>query len=213
MRKKIIWFLTYILLLGVISFFLLYYMLHNNIDRVLVKERQEWLIQELQSTKPLPDKFYQTLEKYEPDFFKWNTWDYKLMHLIKNIPTPCQCNELYLPIILGARGMPDKWIPFNQKDVVIKIFIEQHFSQKDYFTYRMRNAEYGSDSLDNRIKGVESASNYFFQKSLEELNEKEIIGLYAIPHAPNRYNPFTNQENYEARVKAILKNEKSISFH
>lgn len=204
-KRKLLLFLLLPLVLVVGSYLILYYLFHNGIDRALKKEKQEWLVQEFKNTEPLPEKFYQTMEKYEPDFFEWNTWDYKLMSLVQHIPTSCPCNDLYLPIILGARGVPGQWIPFNQKDLVIKLFIEKHFSQRDCFTYRMRNTWYASDSLDNSIKGVASAAHYFFQKSLEELSEKEIIGLYVISYAPTRYNLFTNRENYEARVNAILK--------
>jgi len=204
MRKKYLKILFLILCLGVISYTLLFIFFHNSIDRVLKKERQELLIQELQNTKPLPEKVYRTMEKHIPNFFEWNTWNFKLVSLLYKPQVPCQCNELYLPIILGVTNdFPKKWIPLNQEDLVIKLFIEKKLSQKDCFSYHMRKTSFGQDSLENNIIGFETAANYFFSKELEKLTEEEIIGLYLIQKAPTRYNP--KSQAYRKAVGKILK--------
>lgn len=55
--------------------------------------------------------------------------------------------------------------------------------------------------------GVEMAANYYFDKSVSDLDLVECAFLAGINHAPNAYNPFENKDNEEKienRTKTVL---------
>ena len=57
------------------------------------------------------------------------------------------------------------------------------------------------------VYGVESASNYYFDKSADELSLAESAFLAGINHSPNYYNPFNgddNEEDIKTRTKTVL---------
>lgn len=162
----------------------------------------------IQNSKKLPQRFYVTMEKYNPDFFETGVWKSKMnrtFFAIRN--SVCQCNEIYLPFIPGNenRKFQQKWVPFNQHDAIIKMFIEDEFSQIDCFTFYMNNCEFGMET-----QGIEQAAKIYFNKLPNMLNEEEIIGLYVISKSPTRYNPKLNYKNYRNAVNTIMKREHKI---
>ena len=57
------------------------------------------------------------------------------------------------------------------------------------------------------VYGVESAANYYFDKSADELSLAESVFLAGINHSPNYYNPFDgddNEEDIKTRTKTVL---------
>ena len=57
------------------------------------------------------------------------------------------------------------------------------------------------------VYGVESAANYYFDKSADELSLAESAFLAGINHSPNYYNPFNgddNEEDIKTRTKTVL---------
>ena len=57
------------------------------------------------------------------------------------------------------------------------------------------------------VYGVESAANYYFDKSADELSLAESAFLAGINHSPNYYNPFDgddNEEDIKTRTKTVL---------
>ena len=88
---------------------------------------------------------------------------------------------------------------FNQEDLIIKLFIEKNFSQKDCFTFLMNISEFGLNT-----RGMDEAAKKYFHKNLSDLTEKEIIGLYFIQKAPAYYNPINNKDNYEKAVDKVI---------
>lgn len=64
------------------------------------------------------------------------------------------------------------------------------------------------------IYGVEAGSQYYFNKSIENLTLEECAFLAGINHSPNSYNPFTNQDNQEKitkRTKTVLAKMKELN--
>ena len=57
------------------------------------------------------------------------------------------------------------------------------------------------------VYGVESAANYYFDKSADELSLAESAFLAGINHSPNYYNPFDgddNEDDIKSRTKTVL---------
>lgn len=200
MRKPIKIVTLSILLIGLLTYSSLWYFFNNSIDRVLSKSQQELLIQEFTQTQRLPNNFYTTMTKYSPDFFKTNTWNHHLKKLLGNTTTVCQCNDLYLPIIpINDNNFKKQWIPFNQGDKVMIMWLEDKFSQETCFTFHMRNAEFG-----HKTKSIEEASELFFNKNISQLTEEEVIGLYVIQRACITYSPILHPLAYKRKVNQFM---------
>ncbi|WP_018344833.1 transglycosylase domain-containing protein [Cytophaga aurantiaca] len=202
-RKFLKWATIFSALLLIGMYIFLYIWFHKNIDVVMTKNQQKWLVTEISNSPKFPDKVYNTLEKYDPEFYSDNAWNYNLKRIFGRSKRRCQCNEIYLPYIPGDTVITNTdrpWVPFNQDDLLIKLFIEKNFTQKECFTFNMNTSEFGGNT-----NGIHEASKYYFEKSLEELTEREIVGLYVIQFAPSQYNPLRNRVKYDEAVDAIMK--------
>ena len=65
------------------------------------------------------------------------------------------------------------------------------------------------------IYGVETGSQYYFNKSSDELSLEECAFLAGINHSPNSYNPFKENDNNEkinSRVKTVLSKMKELEY-
>ena len=65
------------------------------------------------------------------------------------------------------------------------------------------------------IYGVEAGSQYYFNKSVKDLNLEECAFLAGINHSPNSYNPFSEQENSDKiinRTKIVLDKMKELKY-
>lgn len=63
--------------------------------------------------------------------------------------------------------------------------------------------------------GIETASQYYFNKSVEDLSLEECAYLAGINHSPNSYNPFENKENTEKinkRTKTVLSKMLELNY-
>ncbi len=197
------WFTLLSIALLVGTYIFMYVWFHNSIDSVLTKKQQNWLVTEISNSPKLPDNVYNTLEKYYPGFYSENVWDYNLKRVFSHPKRRCQCNEMYLPYVPGdtmSMHVDRPWVPFDQYDLLTKLFIENNFTQKECFTFNMNTSEFGGNT-----NGMSDASKYYFKKELSELTEREIVGLYVIQLAPSRYNPQRNKEKYNEAVDAIMK--------
>lgn len=190
-----------IVILTVVLYASLYWWFHNSIDNVLTSKQQNWLLTEIDNSTVLPDKIYNTMRKYFPDFYASNTWNYKIKKVLGIKTSYCQCNELYLPFLIKKQTeKKNKWDVFQQDDLIIKLFIEKKFSQKECFTFNMNISDFGLNS-----HGIFEAAKTYFNKELKNLTEEEIIGLFFIRKAPTHYNPISNKKNYEKAVNEIMK--------
>ncbi|HKX85116.1 MAG TPA: transglycosylase domain-containing protein [Flavobacterium sp.] len=75
--------------------------------------------------------------------------------------------------------------------------IKRSFSSNDCLKQHLLNGEF----LHN-IVGVKKASDYYFQKPIERLNEKEKITLLVMLQNPALYNPERRTELIERKVKS-----------
>ena len=63
--------------------------------------------------------------------------------------------------------------------------------------------------------GIETASQYYFNKSVVDLSLEECAYLAGINHSPNSYNPFENKENTEKinkRTKTVLSKMLELNY-
>ncbi len=89
------------------------------------------------------------------------------------------------------------------KEIFISILLETIVS-KDEILENYLNVIYLGQSDSNQIIGYGSASEFYFQKNISDLNLQECALLAAIVNSPGRFNPFKKPENAIARREKVL---------
>ena len=72
---------------------------------------------------------------------------------------------------------------------------------KDQILQRYLNRIYLGSANGLEIRGVEAASNYYFNKSAKDLSIAEAAFIAGINHSPNNYNVFTSETDISEKVK------------
>lgn len=78
--------------------------------------------------------------------------------------------------------------------------LEKKFT-KDEILQRYLNRIYLGSANGLEVRGVESASNYFFDKPAKDLTIAEAAFIAGINHSPNNYNVFTSKSDISEKVK------------
>ena len=73
---------------------------------------------------------------------------------------------------------------FSITKKIYKLKIEKEFTEMECLKFDFLNADY----LDGN-KGIKQASKYYFNKEIENLNEREIINLILMLENPSLHNP------------------------
>ena len=93
----------------------------------------------------------------------------------------------------------------SPKNKIYSAKIKMYFSSNDCLKQNLLNSEYLHKNI-----GIENASNYYFHKSIEQLNEKEKITLLVMFENPALYNPERRAEKVREKVdeyQKILNNQ------
>ena len=85
------------------------------------------------------------------------------------------------------------------KEILIAVRLENKLSKDKILEYYINNIYYGHGAY-----GIETAAEYYFSDSVNNLTLSEIAFLAAIPNNPTIYDPVTNIENTLARRDRIL---------
>lgn len=85
---------------------------------------------------------------------------------------------------------------------------------KDQILQRYLNRIYLGSSGGLEVRGVESAANYYFNKSAKDLSVAESAFIAGINHSPANYNPFTSKTDITDKIKSrtltVLKKMNSL---
>ncbi|WP_100398065.1 transglycosylase domain-containing protein [Bacillus sp. FJAT-44742] len=85
------------------------------------------------------------------------------------------------------------------KEVLYAYQMEQEYSKEDILELYLNTIYFG-----NGVYGIETASEFYFDKPSQELAVNEIAFLTGIPANPTFYNPLTNFENTKQRQEWVL---------
>lgn len=94
---------------------------------------------------------------------------------------------------------PEQTFERKMKEAAIAQMLEKEFSKEDILEFYLNNIYFG-----NGCYGIETASQFYFQKKASDLHLEEAAFLMSIPNRPTYYNPFTYPEHTEERKKRIL---------
>lgn len=92
------------------------------------------------------------------------------------------------------------------EEIVIAKELEEKFTKSEILEFYLNNIYFA-----NGCYGIESASQYYFNKSAKDLTLSESAFLAGIPNNPYLYNPKTNIENTLKRRNIILVQMKNLN--
>ena len=85
--------------------------------------------------------------------------------------------------------------------------------EKEQILERYLNRIYLAQANGLEVRGVESASNYYFNKSAKDLSIAQCAFIAGINHSPNSYNPFGEtdiSESIKTRTLNVLAKMKEL---
>lgn len=176
MKKfKVLGFVIGFLLIFFIGFYIYY---QNNFENNLKSDELNQIISEIQHSKNLPPNFYKTYEILKPNSLKNDL----IMATLNK--TECQSLEVARRIYYAVRKNHQSRI----KNLLFEYFltkkIEKNTTQKQCLDWTTRNFNFLY-----KTKGIENASNFYFKKNLENLNENEMEILVKMLDNPVKNNP------------------------
>ncbi|RDW18225.1 penicillin-binding protein [Oceanobacillus arenosus] len=93
----------------------------------------------------------------------------------------------------------DKTWSRKAKEVMAAIYLEQKFSKDEILELYLNEIYFG-----NGVYGIETASNYFFSKSVHDLSIAEGALLAGLAKAPNGYSPINHPDKALNRRNTVL---------
>ncbi len=92
-------------------------------------------------------------------------------------------------------------------EILLALKIEQSLSKEEIFELYVNKIYLG-----HRSYGIQSASNVYYGKNIDELALAQLAMIAGLPKAPSAYNPITNPERAIERRNWILGRMHSLSF-
>ena len=102
---------------------------------------------------------------------------------------------------------PNKTIQRKVQELLLAFWLEKKLSKNQIMALYLNRVYFGSGNY-----GAEAASNWYFNKSVYDLNLREAAVLAGMLKAPSRYNPIFNRKQALQRSALVLKNMKKNKF-
>lgn len=90
-------------------------------------------------------------------------------------------------------------IKYKVQQIYLSMKLEEQMSKKEIFENYVNRLNFGG-----QIRGVEKAAEYYFDKSVTELNLSESALLAGIVNLPNKYNPYVYLDYATTRRNEVL---------
>ena len=102
---------------------------------------------------------------------------------------------------------PNKTVKRKVQELILSLWLEKKFSKNQIMALYLNRVYFGSGNY-----GAEAAANWYFNKSVNDLNVREAAIMAGMLKAPNRYNPILQREAALKRADIVLKNMKKYKF-
>lgn len=159
------------------------------------KEKIVELTEVIKESKKHDERLLLMYSKVNNNALEKSFWDNYWRMILKGENNRCPC---WL-VVRDARFINlRKRIVEN--DFAITVKIEKEVSQKDCLNYYLENFRFL-----NRVRGIETAAKFYFQKEIANLSEDEMIGLIVMLENPVLYNPKRFKERHDEKVKEVKK--------
>ncbi|MBI4064777.1 PBP1A family penicillin-binding protein [Candidatus Gottesmanbacteria bacterium] len=104
-------------------------------------------------------------------------------------------------LVKNALLSSERTIPRKMKEAILAIQIERKYTKDEILQMYLNEAPYGGTAV-----GIESASQYYYNKKTKDLTSAEAVILAGFPQSPSIYSPFTGEAKaYIARSQQVLR--------
>lgn len=165
----------------------------SDLNRDIDKEKVQLIISEIKAAKEHDEKLivmYNKVHKNALEKSSWrNLWDW-----IWGDYNECPCFDIV------RRSYINKRHKIAENDFAVSVKIEKEVSQRDCLNFIFEDFDY----LYNN-EGVDEAAEFYFQKSVNELSDEELIGLIIMQKNPSLYNPRRFRDRFDKKVNEVKK--------
>ena len=150
-----------------------------------------------------PDLKDATISIEDKNFYNHFGFDY--LRIIKSL----YLNVKTKSITAGASTISQQYVKnlyldFNQtwkrkiEEALLTLNLEVHYTKDEILEGYLNTINYGQGNF-----GIQSASEYYFDKECKDLTLEEAIMLAGIPKSPENYNPVSNYDKCIKRAKVV----------
>ncbi len=162
----------------------------------LTEQEVNGLITEIKNSEELPQRFYELYNAEYDDSLDKNLYRTQLPYLVglNGIrSTSLWTSKHYL--IFSKKYYKNRLLTANS----LALKLENNTTQKECLNWVVNQTEFGYNT-----EGIKSAANYFFDKELSELNDRELATLVIMLKNSSLYNPKRRKELVDAKVDKLL---------
>lgn len=102
---------------------------------------------------------------------------------------------------------PSKTVKRKVQELLLALWLEQKMTKDQIMAIYLNRVYFGSGNY-----GAEAAANWYFNKSVYDLNLREAAILAGMLKAPTRYNPILQRQNALKRAEVVLGNMRKYGF-
>jgi membrane carboxypeptidase/penicillin-binding protein PbpC len=155
-------------------------------------------ISEIKQAEELPNLFYELYNLDTNNSLENGT----LMYLTKNfffVKTNQPLSIWIAKMMYIPKAEYRKYPHILKIELSLATKIDKEISPKEQLNFMLKQTDFA-----NRQIGIKSASKYYFNKEITELNENEIASLIIMTRNPSLYNPKRRPEKLKAEVEKLL---------
>lgn len=160
---------------------------------LLDKEHCAQSVSVIKQSPNLPSRFYTLYNKVYPNALNKNLWKFYAEAFL-SARVYQKNNNIYREVsyALGYYRIKD-FIPST-------FYLKAHVSPEQCLNCLMQRQDFLCNA-----RGIRNASRFYYDKELEYLNDKEMIGLIVMIKSPGHFNKIRHPDRHERKVKEILK--------
>ncbi len=202
--KKILKLFRNLILLVILLFIGFYFYIKNYWKNFANETEINNLITNIKSADKLPEKFYTlyNIEKTKSLNTSYNEQGLRTIFGSKFISLPSSQASI-IGINLFFRNKIKDYRRFKIAQISITWLIESRVSQSECLNWVTQNYDFL-----NNANGIKQASNLYFKKNIEHLNDYELASLIIMLDNSSYYNPFRRKHKIEERVDKLLRKAK-----
>ncbi|MDE7301477.1 MAG: transglycosylase domain-containing protein, partial [Clostridia bacterium] len=146
------------------------------------------------------------------NFYSHNGLNYKRMlkALYRNITTMSfkeGASTISQQLIKNTHLSSDKTLTRKLKEIKLTRQLERRYEKNEILEMYLNTIYFGHNCY-----GLQSASQFYFNKPAELLNLEQSATLAGLLSSPNNYSPFKNPEKSLARRNTVLKSMKTCGY-
>ena len=199
--KRILKLFRNLILLGILLFVGFYFYVKNYWKNYANEEEINNLITNIKSAEKLPEEFY-ILYNIENTKSLNTNYNKQILRTIfgSEFIRPPSSKASKMGIDFFFRNKVKDYRRFKIAQISITWLIESRTSQSECLNWITQNYDFL-----NSAKGIKQASNLYFKKNMENLNDYELASLIIMLENSSYFNPLRRKHKIDERVDKLLK--------